>query len=75
MTDYERAKRIGELRNNLMLWDTPGFIRVVLDLGAYIGPEIPLDTHIQALKSTYKRELQTLEDNIDPKYKQGELAL
>ena len=75
MTEYQRAKRIGELRMNLLLWDTPGFSRVINDLAGYIGGVIPVEQHLKALKNTYKRELTELEDNIDPKFKQGKLDL
>lgn len=60
---------------NLLLWDTPGFSRVIHDLAGYIGGVMPIEQHLKALKSTYKRELTELEDNIDPKFKQGKLDL
>lgn len=75
MTDFERAKKIGELRTNLILWETPGFSRVIADLAGYIGGIIPIEQHLKALKNTYKRELTELEDNINPKFKQGKLEL
>lgn len=75
MTEHERARRIGELRINLMLWSTPGFDRVMKDLADYTGPELPIDENIKFLKKKYSVELKALEDNIDSKYKQGELGL
>lgn len=60
---------------NLVLWDTPGFSRVMVDLSGYIGGIVPIEQHLKALKSIYQRQLTELEDNIDPKYKQGELGL
>jgi len=75
MTEYQTAKRIGELRMKLLLWDTPGFSRVISDLAGYIGEVMPVEQHLKALKNTYKRELTELENNIDPKFKQGKLDL
>ncbi len=62
------------LKMKLGLYQSPGFNQFINDLQGYIGPEVDLLTHVNAVKRLYITRLEEIKEPKS-KFKQGKLPL
>jgi len=63
------------LKCKLALWDTPGFFQFIKELDEAVGDLVSITEQVEIQRKLYQKQLDEIEIQPKPKFKQSKLPL